>query len=99
MRTWGGDRTGLMKIDTSYPCPDKPETPITAVTPALSITMGGTDMKGKHMRHLIVPALIKLKDTLKNFKREREHMRQDKDVYPLNQSKTTTKVNKRGRLE
>ena len=30
----------LMKIDSSYPCPDKQESPITAATPLLSITAG-----------------------------------------------------------
>lgn len=30
----------LMKTDSSYPCPDKQESPITAVTPTLSITAG-----------------------------------------------------------
>lgn len=30
----------LMKIDSSFPCPDKQESPITTVTPMLSITAG-----------------------------------------------------------
>ncbi len=30
----------LMKIDSCYPCPDKQESPITSVTPVLSITAG-----------------------------------------------------------